>query len=976
MQNTQSNTTITVFTQLMNNRISMFMLACMIWLPCCPAADFYVSPQGNDADAGTIDKPLKTLLGAQARVRAASFRGREAINVHVRAGTYYLSDPFQLNAKDSGTAEAPILYRAYAEEQVVISGGQQLTPAWTRMKGGVYQTSVDAGLLFDQLFINGERQVLARFPNYDPNASPYNGASPDAFSKARANTWQNPMGGFIHAMHRHHWGGYHYRITGKNSTGEVVYEGGWQNNRQMGMHPNHRMVENIREELDAPGEWYLDPKTNLLYFMPPNASDLPTALVETAQLKHLVEFVGSSKKPVHHVSLKGFIFRHTARTFMETREPLLRSDWTIYRGGAIVFQNAENCGLENCEFDQLGGNGIFVNNYNRHITISGCHLHHCGASGICFVGNPVTVRSPKFEYGQTNEYEEIDRDKGPIGSEYPADCIVDDCLIHNMSVVEKQATGVQISMSNRITIRHCSIYDMGRAGINISEGTFGGHLIEHCDVFNTVRETGDHGSFNSWGRDRFWHLKNAPTTELPALSKLDTDPTIIRNNRWRCDHGWDVDLDDGSSHYEIYNNLFLKGGLKLREGFYRNVYNNIAINNTLHPHVWYENSRDRVTQNIWMGAYRPAGGMPEGKWGDDVDRNFFTTQQAKQKYQNHGCDQHSVVGEPLFLDPNIGDYRVAPESLALTTGFKNFPMDRFGVRSASLKAIAKTPKFPVPASTLNSSAPRRTKKLGEVLWLGMVLRPLEGEEFSAFGVSREQGGLAITRLNPKLPSSFEVNDVIQAVNNQPVRDAKTFQKLIAQLGGKRADVSFVRSQKTQREVIDDFPRLIVETAKTAARLKRLPVPSNSQPATFARPTTNNQSLAVLSDKQLAPNYGPVFANGVLNGCYKSDLGTVQAIVQLASWSYGMNARGTQNLMLYGSAAAKDPGWDPAAYQPIGTLSANGSPKHFTAAALRASNNQSLGSYRWILWRTQPITDVSGGENTAFQELAIEVAKTQ
>ena len=131
---------------------------------------------------------------------------------------------------------------------------------------------------------------------------------------------------------------------------------------------------------------------------------------------------------------------------------------------------------------------------------------------------------------------------------------------------------------------------------------------------------------------------------------------------------------------------------------------------------------------------------------------------------------------------------------------------------------------------------------------------------------------------------------------------------------------------------------------------------------------------MLSDQQLAPNYGPVFANGVQDGCYKTDLGVLSPIIQLTSWSYGMNARGTQKLLLYGSVAAKDPGWDPAAYEPIGTISAKGSPQEFTAAALRASDNQTLGSYRWILWQTQPITDVSGGENTAFQELAIEVAR--
>ena len=58
---------------------------------------------------------------------------------------------------------------------------------------------------------------------------------------------------------------------------------------------------------------------------------------------------------------------------------------------------------------------------------------------------------------------------------------------------------------------------------NISEGTFGGHVLEHCDVFDTVRETDDHGSFNSWGRDRFWQLEDAPEEELGELAMLDCE---------------------------------------------------------------------------------------------------------------------------------------------------------------------------------------------------------------------------------------------------------------------------------------------------------------------------------------------------------------------------------------------------------------------------------------------------------------------
>ena len=68
--------------------------------------------------------------------------------------------------------------------------------------------------------------------------------------------------------------------------------------------------------------------------------------------------------------------------------------------------------------------------------------------------------------------------------------------------------------------------------------------------------------------------------ENPALYLLDAQKTtVIRNNRFQTAHGWDIDLDDGSSNYHIYNNLCLQGGLKLREGFGRVVENNILVNN-------------------------------------------------------------------------------------------------------------------------------------------------------------------------------------------------------------------------------------------------------------------------------------------------------------------------------------------------------------------------------------------------------------
>jgi hypothetical protein len=421
-----------------------------------PKVEFWVAPSQDDAATGTKDRPFGTFARAQKAAR------RQPATVWFRTGAYYLPETVRFGAEDNGTT-----YAAVHGEKPVLSGGVKLDLRWEPYRDGIMRAHTPAGLAMDQLFVNGKRQLMARYPNYDPNVRPYGGYAADAFSKTRAASWADPAGGFIHAMHRAHWGGYHYRITGKNASDEVIYEGGWQNNRQMGMHPQHRYVENIFEELDAPGEWFHDAKTAALYYQPPADVDLKTATVEVVRQRHLVEFNGSQQKPVRNITLRGFIFRHTARTFMDVKEPLLRSDWTIYRGGAVLFNGAEDCAVEDCEFDQMGGNAIFVNNYNRRVRIRGCDIHDTGASAVAFVGDPKAVRNPLFGYGQRQGYTDISKTPGPQTDNFPADCL-EDCLIRRIGVVEKQATGVELSMAMGITVRHCSIYEASRAGINIS----------------------------------------------------------------------------------------------------------------------------------------------------------------------------------------------------------------------------------------------------------------------------------------------------------------------------------------------------------------------------------------------------------------------------------------------------------------------------------------------------------------------------
>ena len=960
-------------------RISLYsaLLLSIVCNSTAMAAEFYISPNGKDTNAGTKAAPVATLHRAKELVRAAS--GKEPVTVHLADGVYYLPETLVFEAADSGTQENPIYYRAENEGGAILSGGTKLELEWTAYKDGIYQATTPAGLEIDQLFIDGQSQRMARYPNYDPDkkTAAYQGFSADAFSKGRAAGWADPAGGYIHAMHRARWGGYHYQITGKDAKGEVTYEGGWQNNRQMGMHKDFRMVENIFEELDAPGEWFHKKKTNTLYFKPEAGMDLGKATVEVVRLRHLIEFEGTQEEPVEFIILQGFEFRHAARTFMDTKEPLLRSDWTIYRGGAVKLTGTEYVAIVDCEFNQVGGNGIFVNNYNRHTLIKGCHIHDTGGSGICFVGDPDAVRDPLFEYRERNDLTQIDRTVGPKTDNYPAQSVVEDCLIHGIGRVERQPAGIQASMAMQITIRDTTVYDTARAGINFSEGTWGGHLIERVDVFDTVLETHDHGSFNSWGRDRFWvsdrsvsQVEIDKDPKLPFLDAMHT--TVIRDSRFRCDHGWDVDLDDGSSNYDIYNNLMLNGGLKLREGFRRRAWNNIMVNNGLHPHVWYNNSNDEVYSNIVMRAPRGADVPTTTATGKRIDSNLFYTKYPEEldRYKAVGWDVNSICADPLFVDPANGDFSVKEGSPAFDIGFKNFPMDQFGVKKPSLKAIAETPI--IPALDFQPTKPRTAPMNSgtEKIWLGAKLHELTGVEFSAYGTSKEDGGVALLEV-PKdsaaAAAGFQRRDLIQAINGLPVKNIDDLLKAYAQAGNDTLTVKTVRNQQAADMKVAGAPTLSVTTSVQAPT-----VTTSTNGKLSSNKPTKNDPLESLIDGKVSADYGPIFPNGTTGGAYKLELPNLQSVSSITSWSYNQGEkRGKQIVTLYGSNSQEDPGWntkDRSKFTPLASIDTSGQKhKDFTGVRVKARGDNALGQFKWIVWKTIN----TKGENTAFQELIVE-----
>ena len=693
-----------------------------------------------------------SLTGAQKRERQVLAGGEgqsEDVVVELSGGTYYLAAPLQFGPQDSGGPGHTVTWTAASGAEVTISGGRLLHPDWKPAAIGskIMEATVATGLSFDGLFVNGQRQILSRYPNYDPTASRLGGSTTLSDLNQESATWADPSTALVRAMHCGDWGSVSFTVSGRTDNAlDLHYVGDNNRGQDCGLSVGNGpgsvgpvMVENVKEELDSPGEWYYDGTSGQLLYYPPAGTDLTTATVETAEQDQLITLTGTSvKHPVQNITFDGLHFTDTHRTlFDSTFQGDSKGDWAIVRKGAVYMKDAADITVTNSFFDQLGGNGVFMDGYNSDNVVSDNTFKSDGATDVQIVGSPDAVRDYSDNY-----YDDVpvdDTGTGPKSEDYPRDIDVKNNLMENMGQFELQSAGVNISMSKDVTVDANTIEGSPRACLNIEDGTWGGDLIENNDLFNCVQQTGDNGSINVWGRSRFWASSGnnalaAGTTfegstgtqltdsQAKDLMKLDVvDPITIEHNRFWHDGDWAIDLDDGSSNFKIADNLILKGGIKLRDGFDRTVQNNLLVNGSIFEQVSHSDDGDVIQHNITLGgqAYNNVLNNPvTAKY--TVDDNLFwnggnainvnpdgngnqllsadgTTVNAQSSWVKDGMDVHSLVADPMFTaaaPTATYDFTVAADSPAIGLGYANFPMTGFGTTGAPLPPEAVLPYGP------------------------------------------------------------------------------------------------------------------------------------------------------------------------------------------------------------------------------------------------------------------------------------------
>jgi len=418
---------------------------------------FYVSVKGEDANAGTIRKPFKTLEKA---VSASHEFSGKAVSIQLMGGTYYLSNSLTLRSSEKLPSSLEI--KAYNDDKVLISAGRKLNPDWQLFKNGIYKTQLPSDVSFERLYVNGILQTLARYPDQDTTARIFNGTAEDATYYVRVLTWGNPVGGYVHALDESGQGSLHYKITGVDDTDNVELEGGWQNTKPVHWNKKYHFVENVLGELDAPGEWYLDKTLHILYYYPPTKTDLYKAEIEVSNLKNSIDLLGNQESPVKNISFKNLDFKHNERTFLNTKDSVAGGDWAIYRGGALLLSGTENCEIENCTFTDLGGNAIMLSGYNKNDTIRNCQTDHIGASAVSLIS--------------TSE------------NTYSQQCAILNNTFHHVGEIEKRGTGVYLSGATETIVQGNRIYHVPGTAIRIEDHTAGNNQILKNTISEEFRE--------------------------------------------------------------------------------------------------------------------------------------------------------------------------------------------------------------------------------------------------------------------------------------------------------------------------------------------------------------------------------------------------------------------------------------------------------------------------------------------------------
>lgn len=569
--------------------------------------EFYVSPAGNDKSNGTAAAPVATLSKAQLLIKkfkTAKPNYEGDIVVHIGAGNYELRAGFKLDENVTGSKQTPIIWRGINKDKVIISGGKKIKgsafkkvndPAILMRVGktaaaALYQVSLkQLGILNYgkhqsyghgqpvvpaplELFFNNEPLTLAHYPN---SGSIKIGKVLDKGSVPRIGDTSNRGALFEYTDARHaKWAGqkdiwlqgtFNYGFADDNINIEKIdtlkkqiklvtpHLYGLGNGRDFQAYTAY----NILEELDTPGEWWLDTKTGILYVWPP--STLETASITVSVLETpIVSIINQT-----YTTLEGLTIE-------------------AGRGMGIYMEGGHHNTIVGCTIRNVGTSGIFMG--------QGAEANKGPMSIDNFEGHPVSgiIGSlQNYLYKNTSWNRNAGYDQQILS-----------CDVYNTG-----SGGIYLSGGDKRTltkanniVENCKVHDFNRrnkfiwSGISV-DGC--GNKIRHCEIYNTDWQgIFVHGNEHVFEYNNIHHVTlNSDDTSPWYIGRDPSDRgNVVRFNYFhhignpdRMNMG--IYCDDSSADVFVFGNVFYKmetkhGILFTNSGWDLTMKNNIIIEPT------------------------------------------------------------------------------------------------------------------------------------------------------------------------------------------------------------------------------------------------------------------------------------------------------------------------------------------------------------------------------------------------------------
>lgn len=658
----------------------------------------YVSPAGNDAWSGHFpdpqgsDGPLATLEEARDRLRQQRRQGRleGAAAIWVRGGVYERRAGFELTAEDSGTPTAPVVVRAFPGETPRLMGGRRLADFAPVRDPAVLQRLpeearphvrqcdlkalgiADLGRLVSrgfgrptspahlELFFQGQRMQVARWPNGDfarikapaelhPEGDRHGGQlgrleAGFFFDGDRPRRWQSLEDVWLHGYWAWDWANSYEQLASYDpATGLIRTR---PPHGLYGFKSGQRFYFlNVLEELDCPGEYYLDRRTGMLYFWPPAPLEAGEAIVSLLE-EPLICIHNAS-----HLAIEGLVLECS-------------------RGLGVQIIGGSAVSLAGCTLRLLGNHAVVVDGGSEHQVVS-CDIYRTGDGGIRLSGGDRKTLTPARHRAVNNHLHHL--------AEWSR-CYQPGILV--------QGVGNHLAHNLIHDHPHCAILLQGND-----------HLIEFNHLHHVCQETGDVGAFYL-GRDwtergnvvrynLFHHTQGVGMGSMAVyLDDCASGTTVYGNIFCQCTRAAFI---GGGRDNRIENNLFVDchpavmidgRGLDPRPVWRNMIYQTMKERlEAMDPHR--PPYRLRYPELLQLDQYyRGQDGVPpEGNavirnlcWGGEWLQIHWHAEPSMIAVQDNLIDR-----DPGSVDAEAIGMRLRSDPSVLALGFQPIPLERIGL---------------------------------------------------------------------------------------------------------------------------------------------------------------------------------------------------------------------------------------------------------------------------------------------------------